>query len=240
MMAINDLKDAVLSALGQATGKVSGVADRAVGTAKSGGRMAKLAMDAATAREDVKRTYLEIGKLYYDTHKDDPEGFFVQLFEEVRIAEEDIAAKEAELGALRESLKNGPVPASEDGGGAFERAVDAVEEDAAFAETETEAEAEEKTAADLAGEVVEDVKDARDAVVEKVQGIWDAVVEKAETVQSVVVEKIGSAADAVSAKIAEVRADAEEAAEEIAGEAEVIAEAAEEEDRQAEKEHKDE
>ena len=166
-------------------------------------------MEASAAREDVKRTYLEIGKLYYDTHKDDPEGFFVQLFEEVRLAEEDIAAREAELSALRESFKSGgkAEEAAEDAGDEFERVVNAGEE---CAEPGADA------AAPVSGEVMDDIREARDVVIEKVQSIKDAVVEKAGVVKDTVVEKLGSAAEAVSAKVSEMRGEAEEKAEDAA------------------------
>ena len=230
-MDINELKDAILSTLGQVTGRAAGVTDKAVGTVKSGGRIARLAMDAATAREEVKKTYLEIGKLYYDTHKDDPEGFFIQLFEEVRVAEEDIAAKEAELSALRESLR-GTAPAEEKASGdGFERVVDAAEDKAdAFAETVTEAEAE-ADAAEAAEEAKNNVADkvqairetvqekagvVKDVVVEKAGIVKDTVVEKVGVVKDTVVEKAGVVKDAVTAKIAEVRGAAEEKAEEAA------------------------
>ena len=206
-MDINELKDMVLSTLNQATSKVGGAANRAVGTAKSGGRLAKLAMEASAAREDVKRTYLEIGKLYYDTHKDNPEGFFVQLFEEVRLAEEDIAAREAELSALRESFKSVGKASedAEDPGEEFERVVNAGEEGAAS-----------DADAPISGEVMNDIRDARDTVMEKVQSIKDTVVEKAGAVKDTVAEKFGSAAEAVSAKVSEMRGYAEEKAGEAA------------------------
>ena len=143
-MDINELKDKVLALFDQATDGAKGIASKTVSgarniagnvgdKAKSGGRIAKLAMETASAREEVKKTYLEIGKLYYDTHKDDPEGFFVQLFEEVRAAEEEIAAKETELAELKSSLKE-----------SFQSASAEVEED--FADVVDQAEAEQEAA----------------------------------------------------------------------------------------------
>ena len=229
-MDINEIKDAVLSTLGQVTGCAGGVAEKAVDKAKSGGRIAKLAMDAATAREEVKKTYLEIGKLYYDTHKDDPEGFFIQLFEEVRAAEEDIAAKEAELSALRESFKGGAPAAEEAPSDEFERAVDAAEDKAEnFAETVTEAEAEVvETAEEVKESVADKVQSIRETVQEKAGAVKDVVVEKAGVVKDVVVEKAGVVVDAVSAKIAEVRGAAGDKADAAAETFEDVVEKAEE------------
>ena len=148
-MDINELKDKVLALFDQATDGAKGIASKTVSgarniagnvgdKAKSGGRIAKLAMEAASAREEVKKTYLEIGKLYYDTHKDDPEGFFVQLFEEVRAAEEEIAAKETELAELKASLKESFQSAS----------AEEVEED--FADVVDQAEAEQEAVQEVA------------------------------------------------------------------------------------------
>ena len=157
-MEFSEIKDKVLATISQAAGgakdlagKASGGARNIAGTAadkaKSGARIAKLSMDAASAREEVKKTYLEIGKLYYDTHKDDPEGFFVQLFEEVRLAEEDIAAKEAEIADLKASFKDNTPDITVE-----------VSEDGDFEEVVEQAEAEAEGVAEQAGEVVDEVR----------------------------------------------------------------------------------
>ena len=111
-MDINELRDKILAVLNQATEGARTVAgqagenvrtftEKAADTAKSGGRMAKLAMEVASEKEALKKTYQEIGRLYYETAKDAPDGFFVQLFEEARLAEQSVAAKEAELNELK-------------------------------------------------------------------------------------------------------------------------------------------
>lgn len=115
-MDINEMKDAALSTLGRAVDGAKGFAGRAAvgaknvaGTvadkAKSGGSIVKLSMDAATARENLKKIYLEIGKLCYELHKDAPEGPFIPLFEDARQTEELLAAKEAELSGHKSNLK---------------------------------------------------------------------------------------------------------------------------------------
>lgn len=172
-MEINDWKDKVLAALGQATDGARDLAGKTVdgakciaGTvadkAKSGGRIAKLSMDAASAREELRKTYLEIGRLYYDTHKDEPEGFFTQLFEEVRIAEENIAAMEAELAGLKENFKEGfpevSIEITRDDDADFSDVVD---------QAEAEAEVVKDAVEDAADEVREAVEDAAETVTEK-------------------------------------------------------------------------
>ena len=60
--------------------------------------------------------YREIGKLYYETHRDDPESYFVQPCQEIDMSMEAIAAMEAEI--IR--LKTQASPAADSGGGAEE------------------------------------------------------------------------------------------------------------------------
>lgn len=63
--------------------------------------IAKLNMNISSRRDVIKHAYGEIGKLYYETHKDAPEGFFVQLCQEIDLAMEDIAAMESEIVRLK-------------------------------------------------------------------------------------------------------------------------------------------
>ena len=114
-MDFQALKDKLLSSLGKATegakdfaGKAADttrdLAGKAADKAKAGGRIAKLSMELSQEKEKLKKTYLEIGKHYYDTHKDNPDGFFVQLCEEIAAAEGVIAEKEAEIAQLKDSF----------------------------------------------------------------------------------------------------------------------------------------
>ena len=116
-MDFEELKNKLLSAVGKTTdatkdfaGKAADstreFAGKAADKVKAGGRIAKLNIEIAQEKDNVKKTYVEIGKLYYDTHKDDPDGFFIQLCEEITAAEKAIADKEAEIASLKESLSS--------------------------------------------------------------------------------------------------------------------------------------
>ena len=113
-MDLNGLKNKLLSSLGQAAdatkdfaGKAADAtkdfAGKAADKAKGASRIAKLSMEMAQEKENQKKTFLEIGKLYYDTHKDSPEGFFIQLCEEIALSEKAIAEKQAEIDSLKAS-----------------------------------------------------------------------------------------------------------------------------------------
>ena len=148
-MDINEVKDVVLSTLGQAvdgakgfTGKAAESAKTVAGTvadkAKSGGNIVRLSMDAATARENLKKLYLEIGKLYYELHKNAPEEAFVRLFEEIQQTEDLIVAKESELSGHKDNIKKGftaPAAAADTESGEI------VDFDEVVAQAEAEAEA---------------------------------------------------------------------------------------------------
>ena len=64
-------------------------------------RIAKLNMDISGRRDTIRRAYSDIGKLYYEMHKDAPEGFFVQLCQEIELAESSIASMEAEIASIK-------------------------------------------------------------------------------------------------------------------------------------------
>ena len=93
--------DEVRDAAAKTAGKTRDMAEKAADKAKVGARIAKLNIEISSEKENMKKTYLEIGKLYYDTHKDAPEGFFIQLCEEIALAEQNIAEKEAEIESLK-------------------------------------------------------------------------------------------------------------------------------------------
>lgn len=101
MADFNNLKGAVLSTLGNVAGKTRDFAEKAADKAKDVTKLAKLNLELNSAKEALEKTYAEIGKLYYDTRKNDPDSFFVQLCEEVTISNENIARLQIELDELK-------------------------------------------------------------------------------------------------------------------------------------------
>ena len=178
------LKDKLLNALaqgmdatrdiaGRAADATRGIAGVAAEKAKAGGRIAKLTMDIAREKEDMKKTFLEIGKLYYDTHKDAPEGFFSQLCEEIALAEKSVAAKQAELDELKASFTTPETPDVE------------VEFEEIVGEAEAEAECCCDKAADAADEgccCTEDTPAEECCCADKVDAAADALKDAAEKV----------------------------------------------------------
>ena len=129
-MEINEIKDKVIASVGTAVDASKDLAGKAADMAKAGVRIAKLNMEISAEKENLRKTYIEIGKLYYDTHKDDPEGFFIQLCDEVALSEKNIADKQAEIDELKAGEISGDVSVEFENVVADEEsaAADAVEE----------------------------------------------------------------------------------------------------------------
>ncbi len=136
----------------------------------------------------MKKTFLEIGKLYYDTHKDAPEGFFSQLCEEIALAEKSVAAKQAELDELKASFTTPEEPdvevdfeeivadAEAEAGCCCDKAADAAEEAAEGCCCTEDTPAEECCCADKVDAAADAVKDAAEQVV-------DAIADTAEEIK---------------------------------------------------------
>lgn len=127
---------------GKAAGATRDVAEKAADKAKTGARIAKLNIEISGEKENMKKTYLEMGKLYYDTHKENPEGFFIQLCEEIALAEKNIADKQAEIDALKAD-DDDSIEVE------FEEIIDEDDEDDGFVET----------VEDIVEEVIDDITD---------------------------------------------------------------------------------
>ncbi|MGM9527477.1 MAG: hypothetical protein ACI3UZ_03965 [Oscillospiraceae bacterium] len=136
MADFNNLKGAVLSTLGNVAGKTRDFAEKAADKAKDVTKLAKLNLELNSAKEALEKTYAEIGRLYYDTRKNDPDSFFVQLCEEVTISNENIARLQIELDELKAGVDT---KKDED------IVVEITEEDAPAEEAKTEQPSEETT-----------------------------------------------------------------------------------------------
>jgi len=110
MADINEIKGAVLNTLGTVAGFTRDFAEKAADKAKDVAHIAKLNMELSSEKDNIQKAYLEIGKLYYETRKDSPDGFFVQLCDEISLANENISSILSEL----EDLKAGVVSKPDD------------------------------------------------------------------------------------------------------------------------------
>lgn len=107
MADINEIKGAVLNTLGTVAEKTRGIADKAVDKAKDVARIAKLNVELNAEKSAIEKAYSEIGKLYYETRKDDPDGFFVQLCDEITLAKENLDKLQKEICDLKTGFGSG-------------------------------------------------------------------------------------------------------------------------------------
>ena len=104
MADINEIKGAILNTLGTVAGMTRNFAEKTADKAKDVARIAKLNMQLSAEKETIEKAYLEIGKLYYETRKNSPDGFFVQICDEITLAHENISRVLAELDDLKAGL----------------------------------------------------------------------------------------------------------------------------------------
>ena len=85
------------------------IAGKAADKAKEVAAVTKLKMAISAEKKTIDKAYLEIGKLYYETHKDTPDSLFIQLCDEIKLAGENIAAIRTELEAMKASGEYGDI-----------------------------------------------------------------------------------------------------------------------------------
>ena len=101
MASFNELREKLKDTLNAVADTTKDFASKTADKAKDAARIAKLSVEINGVKDTIKKAYLEIGKLYYEMHRDDPDGFFAQLCDEVTVANANIAAKEAEIAELK-------------------------------------------------------------------------------------------------------------------------------------------
>ena len=85
--------------------KLAAGADRVRVRAGYAGKMTRLALETNLELEAVQRSYAEIGRLYYEHHRNDSDPLLAQLCDEVTQANERIEANERRMDELRAALR---------------------------------------------------------------------------------------------------------------------------------------
>lgn len=106
MADFNDIKDTVLGVFGVAAEKTKEFAGKAADKAKDVSKITKLSLEIKAAKETIGKAYEEIGKIYYETHKNAPADYFIQLCEEITAANERIEALEIEIDKVKAGCKD--------------------------------------------------------------------------------------------------------------------------------------
>ena len=118
---LNSLKDKVVDAAGKAgetvanaankvvsdemRDKVAGAAHAVGDRAKYASRMTRMTVDCNAELERVKRTYTEIGRLYYENYRDTADAFLAELCQQVTDANAHVAEMEAQMDELRAAAR---------------------------------------------------------------------------------------------------------------------------------------
>ncbi len=107
---LSTLKDKVTDVAGKAVSdemrdKVAGAAQAVGERAKYASRMTRMTVDCNAELERVKRTYTEIGRLYYENYRDTADAFLAELCQQVTDANAHVAEMEAQMDELRAAAR---------------------------------------------------------------------------------------------------------------------------------------
>lgn len=107
---LSSLKDKVADVASKAVSdemrdKVAGAAQAVGERAKYASRMTRLTVDCNAELERVKRTYTEIGRLYYENYRDTADAFLAELCQQVTDANAHVAEMEAQMDELRAAAR---------------------------------------------------------------------------------------------------------------------------------------
>jgi len=110
-----DIKNLITGTINNIVGKVKDVAEstdvketvkdiyeQGSNKAKSYGQIAKLSLELVGDKEELKKLYTEIGRLYFE-ETETPDEFFAPIFEQAREVYNRIAEKEELIAALKEA-----------------------------------------------------------------------------------------------------------------------------------------
>lgn len=109
-----DYKDIITGTLKNLAGKVKDVAESSTvrgiyehgaERAKSYGAIAKLTLEISGDTEELRRAYTEIGKLYFEQARENPEGFFAPLFAQVEEINARIHANEDAINEIKVQIE---------------------------------------------------------------------------------------------------------------------------------------
>ncbi len=79
--------------------------DRGTTTARCYATVAKLNLQINGELEEQKKTFIEIGRLYFDEHRDCAEGKYATLFRELEESDRKIEQMRTELEAVKATLE---------------------------------------------------------------------------------------------------------------------------------------
>jgi len=127
MVSFESFKEKALATAGRLADKSVSLAKTAGEKAKLMGKITKLKTEIAMEKDSVRKTFTEIGKLYFEKHKDNPDLEMAQAVADIMMSLEVVEAKKVEVEVLKRELASDFEEFVED----VEEAVEEVVEDAA-------------------------------------------------------------------------------------------------------------
>ena len=97
---VNKAKDVM-----ESTG-VTEVYQKGASRTKAYSRIARLTLDTNSQADELRKVYTEIGRLYFEQARENPEGVFAPLFAQAGKLMDEMKAKEAELDELKSGLRD--------------------------------------------------------------------------------------------------------------------------------------
>ena len=104
MAGFNDFLTKAGAFASKAADKAKDLAGTAAVKTKQLSRIAKLNMDISAQKDDMKKAYAELGKLYYEAHHDAPDEGCADLCGQIDQAAAAIAAMEEEIAQIKEVM----------------------------------------------------------------------------------------------------------------------------------------
>lgn len=135
-----DYKDIIAGTIKSLAGKVKDVAEsntvrglyeHGAERAKAYGAIAKLSLEISGDTEELKRAYTEIGKLYFEENRENPDGFYQALFANVEEINARIHANEDAINEIKEQIEAEDAADIDVEVGSFEDIVDSTAADGA-------------------------------------------------------------------------------------------------------------
>ena len=99
-------KEKALATAGKVADKSASIARAAGDKAKLVGRITKLKTEIAMEKDAVRKNFADIGKLYYEKHRENPDPDMAQAVAEVSLSLDTIEAKQQEVVALKKELSD--------------------------------------------------------------------------------------------------------------------------------------
>lgn len=113
------LKGTINSVAGKAkqyveSGALKDSYDKGSTAARCYANIAKLSLQINGELEEQKKAFIEIGRLYYDEHRDAPSERYARLFDEIKAFDDKIEAMRDEIEAAKAAIE-----AAKDSGGIY-------------------------------------------------------------------------------------------------------------------------